>query len=172
VLDRSFVDIGVIDWHRNGDMAGEDREREETKGVVSADATAGPVASSHRLPDGLVFRIAATATAAVLVVLVAAYGLYVVRNILVLVVVGLFVAISLEPVVRWLTGKGLRRGMAVTVVVFAAVACSVSSSGRWHRRWSARAGSSSPTCPDTSSGSRHSGSRSGRSLIGTTSRSG
>ena len=53
--------------------------------------------------------------------LVAAYGLYVVRDIIVLVLVALFVAISLEPVVRWLIRRGARRSLAVAVVVLVAV---------------------------------------------------
>jgi predicted PurR-regulated permease PerM len=60
---------------------------------------------------------AAAGTAGVLIVLLAAYGLYVIRSIIVLVLVGLFVAISLDPVVRWLTSKGLRRSWAVALVV-------------------------------------------------------
>ena len=60
---------------------------------------------------------AAAGTAGVLIVLLAAYGLYVIRSIIVLVLVGLFVAISLDPIVRWLTGKGLRRSWAVALVV-------------------------------------------------------
>jgi predicted PurR-regulated permease PerM len=51
-------------------------------------------------------------------------GLYSVRGILVQVLVALFITVSLEPAVQWLTGRGLRRGLAVTlifVVVFAAL---------------------------------------------------
>jgi predicted PurR-regulated permease PerM len=78
------------------------------------------MASEKRRPDialGFVLTRAAAGTAGVLIVLLAAYGLYVVRGIIVLVLVGMFVAISLDPVVRWLTAKGLRRSWAVTVVV-------------------------------------------------------
>jgi predicted PurR-regulated permease PerM len=66
---------------------------------------------------GFVLTRAAAGTAGVLIVLLAAYGLYIVRGIIVLVLVGLFVAISLDPAVRWLTAKGLRRSVAVAVVV-------------------------------------------------------
>ena len=51
-------------------------------------------------------------------------GLYSVRGILVQVLVALFITVSLEPAVQWLTLRGLRRGLAVTlifVVVFAAL---------------------------------------------------
>lgn len=43
------------------------------------------------------------------------------RGVLVLVLVSLFLAVSLDPVVRTLTSRGLRRGFAVTVVGLAAV---------------------------------------------------
>lgn len=73
------------------------------------------------VPPGLVFRWAAAATAGVLVVLLFAYGLYTVRAILVLVLIALFLAISFDPVVRWLVARGLRRSLAVTIVVLALV---------------------------------------------------
>ncbi|WP_242624883.1 AI-2E family transporter [Krasilnikovia cinnamomea] len=70
----------------------------------------------------LVFRWAMAGAAGVLVVLAAAYGLYSVRGILMLVVVGLFVAVSLDPAVRWLVARGLRRSFAVSIVVLGLVA--------------------------------------------------
>src|SRR4051812_14625528 len=39
-----------------------------------------------------------------------------VADVLLLVVLALFFAISLEPLVEWMVGRGLRRGLAVTVV--------------------------------------------------------
>jgi predicted PurR-regulated permease PerM len=68
---------------------------------------------------GLVFRWAAAATLGVLVVLVVAYGIYQVRDLLVLVLVSLFLAVGLDPIVRWLTRRGLPRWVAVLVVVLA-----------------------------------------------------
>ncbi|MDT5037255.1 MAG: hypothetical protein QOE03_2440 [Micromonosporaceae bacterium] len=69
------------------------------------------------MPATLVLRWAAAATVGVLTVLVTAYLLYAVRSILVLVVIALFVAVSLDPAVRWLIRKGLRRSYAVTIVI-------------------------------------------------------
>ncbi|HEX2356485.1 MAG TPA: AI-2E family transporter [Micromonosporaceae bacterium] len=77
---------------------------------------------ADRVPPWLVFRWAAAGTAGALVVLLVAYGVYVVRSILVLVLIGLFVAISLDPAVRWLVARGVRRSFAVTIVVLAFVA--------------------------------------------------
>jgi predicted PurR-regulated permease PerM len=47
---------------------------------------------------------------------IALYALYSVRAILVRVVVALFVAVSLDPAVRWLARRGMRRGLAVTLI--------------------------------------------------------
>jgi predicted PurR-regulated permease PerM len=67
---------------------------------------------------GVFFSLGVVATLLVL------EGLYSVRGILVQVLVALFITVSLEPAVQWLTRRGLRRGLAVTllfVVVFAAL---------------------------------------------------
>jgi predicted PurR-regulated permease PerM len=83
-------------------------------------------------PDGAghprsaqVFRWAVTGTLGALVVLIAAYGLYVVRGILVLVVIALFLAVSIDPVVRWLTRRGMPRSTAVAIVFVVLVALTV-----------------------------------------------
>jgi predicted PurR-regulated permease PerM len=55
------------------------------------------------------------------VTLLALYSVYSIRAILVRVLVALFITVSLEPAVQWLTSRGVRRGLAVTaifVVVF------------------------------------------------------
>jgi predicted PurR-regulated permease PerM len=77
---------------------------------------------AERVPPSLILKWAAAGTVGVLIVLLAAYGIYLVRGILVLVLVGLFVAVSLEPVVYWLIKKGLRRSYAVTIVVLVTLA--------------------------------------------------
>jgi predicted PurR-regulated permease PerM len=67
---------------------------------------------------GVFFSLGVVATLLVL------RGLYSVRAILVQVLVALFITVSLEPAVQWLTRRGLRRGLAVTlifVVAFAAL---------------------------------------------------
>jgi predicted PurR-regulated permease PerM len=43
------------------------------------------------------------------------------RNLLVLVVVAMFLAVSLDPMVRWLVARGMRRGFAVGLICFVAV---------------------------------------------------
>jgi predicted PurR-regulated permease PerM len=91
-------------------------------GDARGQEAAGRAPITDRVPPGLILKWAAAGTVGVLIVLLAAYGLYLVRSILVLVLVGLFVAISLEPAVHWLTTKGLRRSYAVTIVVLVALA--------------------------------------------------
>ncbi len=109
-------------------MAGDDRDGVDDSvdnapvddapvGDAGTDERAPRLSLAERVPPGLVFRWAAAATVGVLMVFVIGYGLYVVRSILVLVVIALFVAVSLDPAVRWLVKKGVRRSFAVTIVI-------------------------------------------------------
>jgi predicted PurR-regulated permease PerM len=88
----------------------------EPVGAAGVDETSAPKPVADRVPPGLVFRWAAAATLGVLAVLLSAYALYIVRGIIVLVIIALFIAISLDPAVRWLIKRGLRRSYAVTLV--------------------------------------------------------
>jgi predicted PurR-regulated permease PerM len=81
-----------------------------------------PEQLASRLPLSLVARWAAAATVGVLAVLLLAYGVYIVRGILVLVLLGLFVAVSLDPAVRFLVRRRVPRPLAVTIVVLVLVA--------------------------------------------------
>ena|SRR6266487_1343727 len=94
----------------------------ERPGGAGTDETAASGPWAARVPSDLVFRWAATGTLGVLVMLLAGYGIYVVRGILVLVVIALFLAVSLEPVVRWLMRRGMPRATAVALVLVAVVA--------------------------------------------------
>ena len=86
-------------------------------GSAGADERAAEETLLSRVPFGVVLRWAMAATLGVFTVALAAYGLYAVRGTLILVVIALFVAVSLDPAVRWLIKKGLRRSYAVTIVV-------------------------------------------------------
>jgi len=103
-------------------MADGDRATGDSEPIDSAPVTPVTVSLAERVPPGLVFRWAVAGTAGVLLVLLAVYGIYTVRGILVLVLVGLFVAVSLDPAVRWLVSRGVRRSFAVSLVVLALVA--------------------------------------------------
>jgi predicted PurR-regulated permease PerM len=93
-----------------------DDDQKLDDGATAAD-TVAPVPLADRVPPNLVARWAAAATFGVLVVLLAAYGVYLVRGILVLVFIALFLAVSLDPAVRWLVRRGVRRSLAVAIVV-------------------------------------------------------
>ncbi|MGH2808269.1 MAG: AI-2E family transporter, partial [Actinomycetota bacterium] len=62
-----------------------------------------------------VFRVVFTAAAALLII----YALWRVRSVLLLVFVAAFFAVGLDPAVRWLEHKGMRRGFAVAIILFA-----------------------------------------------------
>lgn len=101
-----------------------ENDREHSVGdrpMGSADVGTTPprvatVPLGERTPPALVFRWAVAGTLGVLAVLLAGYGLFVVRGILVLVLIALFVAISLEPAVHWLVNMGMRRSLAVAAI--------------------------------------------------------
>ncbi|MER6080636.1 AI-2E family transporter [Streptomyces sp. NPDC001833] len=63
-----------------------------------------------------VFGWAVAAAGGVAVVAVAAMTLYSVRSVLIQAVIGLFLAVSLDPPVRWMVGRGARRGHAVAII--------------------------------------------------------
>lgn len=73
-------------------------------------------------PPTLAFKWGAAGAAGALVVLAVAYGLYSIRGILVLVLIALFLAVSLDPAVRWMVRHGIRRPLAVTIVILVLVA--------------------------------------------------
>jgi predicted PurR-regulated permease PerM len=69
------------------------------------------------MTSGQVFRWAVAAALGVLSVSIISAALYNVRNILVLVVIALFIAISLDPAVRWLIRHGIRRSISVSIIL-------------------------------------------------------
>ncbi|MEV6527491.1 AI-2E family transporter [Longispora sp. NPDC051575] len=72
-----------------------------------------------------VFWLTATATVAVVTVLIIVRALYLLVGLLTLILVALFIAVSLDPAVRWLTRRGFGRPWAVgliATVMFATVA--------------------------------------------------
>src|SRR5881394_2367027 len=84
------------------------------------------IAAIAAVTPALVFRWAAAATLGVLAVLLASMAVYAVRDILVLVLIAVFVAVSLDPAVRRLVGErgdaAARRGAGVVRVVDRAAA--------------------------------------------------
>jgi predicted PurR-regulated permease PerM len=80
----------------------------------AASVVAAPDRPSVRFAD--VYRWAIAAGLGLLTVLAAAFAVYTVRQVLVQVVIALFIAVSLDPAVRWLIRRGVKRSVAVTVI--------------------------------------------------------
>ncbi|HZD74699.1 MAG TPA: hypothetical protein VE776_12600, partial [Actinomycetota bacterium] len=62
-----------------------------------------------RLRPAVLFRWGVFASLGVLATLAAAAAIYTARAVLIRTVIAIFVAISLDPAVRWLVGRGVRR---------------------------------------------------------------
>jgi predicted PurR-regulated permease PerM len=92
----------------DGGDAGEDRGRE--------DPVRPPAGPAGATPPGVMFRWGLYVSLAVLAVLLAAAAVYTTRAVLVRVLIALFIAVSLDPAVRALTHRGMRRGLAVLVI--------------------------------------------------------
>jgi predicted PurR-regulated permease PerM len=75
-----------------------------------------PSTPPDRLRPGLVFRYGALFSLGAAATIIGLYSLYTVRAILVRILVALFIAVSLDPAVRQLAKRGVRRGLAVTLI--------------------------------------------------------
>src|SRR3954468_4080835 len=80
---------------------------------------------TSQLPDRVDGRIRPAAlvrwgffiTVGVLLAYAAAQAVMLAHDLLVLVLVAMFLAVSLDPAVRWLTARGMSRGPAVTLIM-------------------------------------------------------
>lgn len=70
---------------------------------------------------GTVFRWAMAATAGITLVLLAILAVWTVRDMVVLALVALFAAVSLDPAVRWMVRHGVRRAWAVVIILLVAI---------------------------------------------------
>src|SRR5215217_9025584 len=75
-----------------------------------------PSTPPDRLRPGVLFRWGALFSLGAASTVVGLYALYTVRAILVRILVALFIAVSLDPAVRALERRGMRRGFAVTLI--------------------------------------------------------
>lgn len=100
--------MNTHDVTTDGGDPDEDGERE---GLVSP-----PAGPSGATPPGVMFRWGLYVSLAVLAVLLAAAAVYTTRAVLVRVLIALFIAVSLDPAVRALTQRGMRRSVAVLVI--------------------------------------------------------
>jgi predicted PurR-regulated permease PerM len=91
---------------------------EPAEPLLSAQTTRAVMAE---VTPALVFRWAVAATAGVFVVLLISSVIYAMRDILVLVMIAVFIAVSLDPAVRWLIRHGVRRSIAVSLILVVAL---------------------------------------------------
>jgi predicted PurR-regulated permease PerM len=75
-----------------------------------------PSTPPERQRPSLLFRWGALVGLGAASTVIGLYALYTVRAILVRVLIALFIAVSLDPAVRWLAKRGMRRGLAVTLI--------------------------------------------------------
>jgi predicted PurR-regulated permease PerM len=81
-----------------------------------------PSTPPDRARPALLFRSGALVSLGAASTVIGLYALYTVRAILVRILIALFIAVSLDPAVRWLTRRGMRRGWAVTLIFLLAFA--------------------------------------------------
>lgn len=99
----------------NGEMEPERATGESRDGTLPPPPTK-PDRVQSRLRPGALYRWGFFAGLGLLSSVGAAMVIYSVRDILLRVVVAAFLAVSLDPAVRWLTARGMRRGLAVTII--------------------------------------------------------
>src|SRR5215211_4450374 len=80
-----------------------------------------PSTPPDRLRPGVLFRWGALFSLGAASTVIGLYALYTVRAILVRILVALFIAVSLDPAVRALERRGMRRGFAVTLIFLLAL---------------------------------------------------
>jgi predicted PurR-regulated permease PerM len=85
--------------------------------ATEARAAATPEPAPRRIPAREIFRYALTAALAGLAVFLLVVAVYALRGLLVKVVVAAFIAVSLDPVVRWLVAHKIKRSRAVALIV-------------------------------------------------------
>jgi predicted PurR-regulated permease PerM len=76
---------------------------------------------ADRAAQARVFRLSVVGALGVLTVVLVAWSIYAVRQVLILAVIAMFIAVSLDPVVRWLERRRISRPWAVTIVMIVAL---------------------------------------------------
>src|SRR3569833_2243897 len=88
------------------------------------DALTDPVdgAMDRTVRFGIAYRWAIAAALGILTVAIVGYAVYTVRAVLVQVIIALFIAVSLDPAVRLLIRRGVKRSIAVAIIFVLALA--------------------------------------------------
>jgi predicted PurR-regulated permease PerM len=81
-----------------------------------------PIPPADRIRPAVLFRWGVFFSLGAAAAVIGLYAVYSVRAILIRVLVAMFIAVSLDPAVRWLTRRGTRRGWAVTLIFLLAFA--------------------------------------------------
>jgi predicted PurR-regulated permease PerM len=81
-----------------------------------------PSTPPDRLQPAHLFRWGALFSLGAATTVIGLYAVYTVRAILIRILIALFIAVSLDPAVRLLTRRGMRRGVAVTLIFLLAFA--------------------------------------------------
>jgi predicted PurR-regulated permease PerM len=76
-----------------------------------------PSTPPDRLQPAHLFRWGALFSLGAATTVIGLYAVYSVRAILIRILIALFIAVSLDPAVRWLARRGMRRGFAVTLIL-------------------------------------------------------
>jgi predicted PurR-regulated permease PerM len=106
------VDDQPRDVKPDDDRPDDDQPHIEPLPPPSGDPPARPEVTSRT-----VFRVAVVAALGVLLVAFAAYAAYSLANLLVQITVAAFIAVSLDPIIRWMTRHKVRRPMAVAIIL-------------------------------------------------------
>ena len=77
------------------------------------------------ISPGTVFAWCLAGALAVLLVVLAARAMYEVQTLLVQVLIATFIALSLDPAVRWMIARGIKRPLAVAIILTVTVAAVV-----------------------------------------------
>ena len=104
------------------DLVPDDRTETPDDGVQVVAVAATEPAAVLAITFNHVFRWAAAAALGLLTVAVGAFAVWNVKDILVQVLIALFIAVSLDPAVRWLIRHGVRRSIAVTIIFLVTLA--------------------------------------------------
>ncbi len=80
------------------------------------------VAAAGSVDAGQVFRWTVAAGFGLLVVALVAMAVYSMQTLLVQMLIAIFIAVSLDPLVRWMIGRGIKRAQAVAIIFVTAFA--------------------------------------------------
>ncbi len=83
----------------------------------ASESVPSPANDQGSVDGWTIFRRSVAGALGVLVIAVAAYLVYQVRDLLVQILVALFVAVSLDPLVRWLVRRRVKRSIAVALIL-------------------------------------------------------